>query len=1746
MTGVRTFASSSAVSAQAAADNIPTEGNDVLYGSNVDGLGGNDTISGTTGNDLLMGGDGNDLIIGSNGSDTLIGGAGADTYQFDEYSGSDVVIIGDTNPQQVDRIVLKDVDESELSFFQRIGNDMIIKWQKDNAGAIQQVTLKDVYLDASHQLATFELNKFLETTPVAYTMKEVFERYTMFLTAGDDVLGPSDLSEHVNGDAGNDRIDMGAGNDYASGGVGDDTLDGGTGNDTLSGGTGNDTFLLRVGAGSDNIASSDSTAGRIDLLRFEDVASTGLTAVIRSGANLILKYGATDEVTLTGHFNGTSGTVTHIAFSDGQTWDMAQLYANYDIVLTDGDDTAAFPANLAETIRGGAGNDIIDGRGGNDLIYGDDGNDSLTGEVGTDTLYGGAGTDTLAGGVDNDLLYGDAGNDALSGDAGDDVLFGGAGNDTLRGVAGNDTLDGGAGDDSMFESSGSNTFLLRVGSGRDSISLAENTTANKVDVIRFEDVASTALTGVQRVGANLVLSYGSGDSVTLVSFYSSAASKFSSLQFADGVSFRPDQLFAKYAITMADTAENLTFTDDVETIHGAGGNDTIAAAGGNDVVYGDADNDNLNGGSGNDTLFGGDGADILNGVDGDDVLDGGTGNDTITAGTGNDTVLLRVGAGQDSVTFSDSTVGRIKTLVFEDVAFGALTGVQRSGVNLVLSYGSADQVTLVNYFSGTAAEINEIRFKDGSYTVADILAKYTLTLTGGDDNAVFTRSWNESIDAGAGNDTVDAGGGNDILRGEGGNDSLTGAAGNDTLSGGMDNDMLIGGADNDVLSGDQGRDTLTGDAGDDRLSGGLDADLLNGGIGNDTLDGGAGNDTIVSGTGNDVIVLRVGSGVDTVDLTDTGTVKSKILRFEDVASDALTAVKRVGANLTLEYGDGDSVTVTNYFGANKFNAIEFGNGVTFTPAQLFARYDIYFSAGADNGTFSDDVETIHGGAGNDTIVALGGNDVLYGDGDNDNLQGGAGNDTLLGGDGSDVLTGDVGDDRFDGGTGSDTYNSGAGNDVFVLRLGAGVDTINASDSTVGRIKTLVFEDVASTALAGVQRSGLNLILNYGNGDQVTLVNHFSGAAGEINVFTFSDKSLGVQDLLAAYPLKLTVGADTVTFPRNLDETIYADAGNDTVDAGGGNDAIFGEAGADSLTGGAGNDTLSGGTENDVLIGGADNDVLSGDAGRDTLTGDAGDDLLSGGLEADSLMAGAGNDTLDGGAGNDTLTGDAGNDLYLLRVGSGNDTINLADTSAGPKIETVRFEDVNSDALTAVKRSGGNLVLEYGNGDSVTFTAYYTGNKFTTLAFADGVSLDHDALFARYAVHLTDLADNATFTDSTETVYGGAGADVIAALGGNDVVYGEGDNDNLQGGIGNDSLYGGTGNDNLTGDVGDDVFDGGTGNDTMTSGAGNDTFVLRAGDGVDTLNLSDTTAGRIKTVVFEDIGALNMAGVQRTGANLVLNYTDADQVTITNFFSGPTQFVNTLKYADGTWSAQDLLHNYYINLSAAADTMTFTLLDEAVKAGAGNDILDGGAGWDRLYGELGNDKLTGGADNDELYGGDGLDTLLGGTGDDLLEGEQGVDSLLGEAGDDVLRGGAGNDVLDGGLGNDLLDGGTDNDALTGGAGNDTYLFRIGSGVDTVTATDSTVGRVEVVAFEDIVASQLTSVTRSGNNFVLTYGTADKVTVLNQFTSAAYAVNAFQFADGQVYTAAELQALGSAMTAGTSEAAIVGVAPAEALG
>src|SRR3989440_1977240 len=99
---------------------------------------------------------------------------------------------------------------------------------------------------------------------------------------------------------------------------------------------------------------------------------------------------------------------------------------------------------FGDNSAGTAGDDLansIDGTAGADLIQGFGGNDFLLGGGGADRVLGGAGNDTVGGNDGNDWVEGAAGNDTLSGGSGQDSFAfhesGGANADLLNDFAGN-------------------------------------------------------------------------------------------------------------------------------------------------------------------------------------------------------------------------------------------------------------------------------------------------------------------------------------------------------------------------------------------------------------------------------------------------------------------------------------------------------------------------------------------------------------------------------------------------------------------------------------------------------------------------------------------------------------------------------------------------------------------------------------------------------------------------------------------------------------------------------------------------------------------------------------------------------------------------------------------------------------------------------------------------------------------------------------------------------------------------------------------------------------------------------------------------------------------------------------------------------------------------------------------------------------------------------------------------------------
>lgn len=136
-----------------------------------------------------------------------------------------------------------------------------------------------------------------------------------------------------------------------------------------------------------------------------------------------------------------------------------------DVIASLGGDDIVFGGAGNDYVLAGLGNDRVDGGEGNDILFGEAGNDILIGGHGDDAMFGGAGIDTLTGGEGNDWLFGNGDADRLTGGFGDDIMDGGTGNDIISSDAGNDELIGGAGADRL--SGGVDNDIMYGGAGAD-------------------------------------------------------------------------------------------------------------------------------------------------------------------------------------------------------------------------------------------------------------------------------------------------------------------------------------------------------------------------------------------------------------------------------------------------------------------------------------------------------------------------------------------------------------------------------------------------------------------------------------------------------------------------------------------------------------------------------------------------------------------------------------------------------------------------------------------------------------------------------------------------------------------------------------------------------------------------------------------------------------------------------------------------------------------------------------------------------------------------------------------------------------------------------------------------------------------------------------------------------------------------------------------------------------------------------
>lgn len=150
----------------------------------------------------------------------------------------------------------------------------------------------------------------------------------------------------------------------------------------------------------------------------------------------------------------------------------------------------------------------------------------------------------------------------------------------------------------------------------------------------------------------------------------------------------------------------------------------------------------------------------------------------------------------------------------------------------------------------------------------------------------------------------------------------------------------------------------------------------------------------------------------------------------------------------------------------------------------------------------------------------------------------------------------------------------------------------------------------------------------------------------------------------------------------------------------------------------------------------------------------------------------------------------------------------------------------------------------------------------------------------------------------------------------------------------------------------------------------------------------------------------------------------------------------------------------------------------------------------------------------------------------------TNSIEGYGTADTLWGGDGDDHIQGNRGDDVIDGGGGNDYLQGGDGSDTYIFRRGSGKDTITnEANSAYGNgSDKVRLLGLSPSDLKFTFSTSGLLIQVKGSTDSLAIGSYFAEDGfrkvygYAVETFEFGDGTVWTIEDVKLAASLPTNG----------------
>ena len=730
----------------------------------------------------------------------------------------------------------------------------------------------------------------------------------------------------------------------------------------------------------------------------------------------------------------------------------------------------------------------------------------------------------------------------------------------IVGNTGNDVLDGGKGNDQLTGNGLSDTYVISLGGGVDTV-----TNFSAGDVVRIQNAGIKTFADLQsriaQAGSNVFIGLSGTDGAVLenVSLQNLTAANFQFTSQATpsstavAASQRGVNTFIVAKGNGSTTIADFTWTDKLELddygftsvaqLRGAAkqsGVDAIIALGAGDVL----------------TLR----------------------NTLVSALNAGNVLLVNQATSASSSTASAtatttalSSVATSATVTSAGTMATSTTTPAAAAITAPLDDPATQ--TIVSWSSGVSAVRSTVPLTSLSQTVLTASASANSWITAANATAVNGTSKNDQITANASTLTMAGSLGDDTYIATSAAQQIVEKAGE-----GIDTVRTWLGAYQ--LASDQSIENLTleGTQNSAGTGNGLN-NIITGNTGNNVLVGGKGNDTLIGGGGDDTFAMSVGDGVDTItDFSATG----------------------AGA---------DVIQLTGF---------TYHNWAQLLGQSVQVGTDVQITLAAGDGLILKNVKLSDLSDSNFRFLKV--PDVLVGFAGDDVINGGDGDDTLTGGDGRDtfvIVKGNGSDTITD-------FKAGAAGDFLDLQGFAvsGFDKLQSAMTQKGADTIIAFEDGSTLTLKNVLASALqaqNFVFESalpvsGSGAWITVTGTSGvGTAGNDTLVTSKsnvtlsggagDDTYLVNDQSDTIIEAAGNGIDTVTTYNDGYELPTGQSVENLTLLGTANSSGFGNDLDNIIKGNGGNNLLNGAGENDVLTGGGGHDVfiIQKGQGNDVIT-----------------------------------------------------------------------------------------------------------------------------------------------------------------------------------------------------------------------------------------------------------------------------------------------------------------------------------------------------------------------------------------------------------------------------------------------------------------------------------------------------------------------------------------------------------------